>query len=46
MLWLLNADANGSLGIRHRKVEVERLKAAVKWVRKIKLRFNHENVHK
>jgi hypothetical protein len=31
--WLLNADANGGLGIRMQKVEVERLKAGVRQMR-------------
>ena len=34
MLWLLNADANGGLGIRHQNAEVGHLKAGDKWVRK------------
>ena len=45
MLWLLNADANGGLEIRHRKVEAERLKAEVKLMRTMKSRVKPEQMH-
>ena len=45
MLWLLNADANGGLEIRHRKVEAERLKDEVKLTRTMNQRFKHEHMH-
>ena len=45
MLWLLNADANGCLEIRHRKVKAERLKAGVKLMRTMNERFKHEHIH-
>ena len=45
MLWLLNADANGGLGIRMQKVEVERLIAGVRQMRTMNQRFKHEHMH-
>jgi hypothetical protein len=45
VLLLQNADAKGGLEIRHRKVEVERLKTGVKRVCKMNKRFNHEHIH-
>ena len=45
VLWLLNADANGGLGIRMQKVEAERLKAGVKQMHTINQCFKHEHMH-